>query len=375
MPRESDNGLLLASVALILAVMVLCGIGLVILNSAGAGKSELHSIIFQQLKFMCVAVAALFAAAFINLQKLKEFAFPIAVIALIALALVLIPGVGKEVNGSRRWIDLGIAAVQPSDFAKIALVIAMSAFLHENQRHVEDFLTGIFKPFVIIGLFCSLIIFEPDFGTTALCGMVGVCMMFLAGCNKKILFGILSAAIAAGSILVYLNPVRRERVLAFLDIENTKLEGSYQLYQAILGFGVGGVDGVGIGRGRQQLSFLPEAHTDFIFAIVGEELGMVFTVIVVLMFAVVFFATVWSLRRAQNKFEFFMAAGAVFMIVFQAIFNLCVVTGLMPTKGISLPFISYGGSNLVEMSVFVGIILNCMRSWSRPAKIRVVEYE
>ena len=138
---------------------------------------------------------------------------------------------------------------------------------------------------------------------------------------------------------------------------------------------VGGVDGAGIGRGRQQLSFLPEAHTDFIFAIVGEELGMVFTVIVVLMFAVVFFATVWSLRRAQNKFEFFMAAGAVFMIVFQAIFNLCVVTGLMPTKGISLPFISYGGSNLVAMSVFVGIILNCMRSWSRPAKIRVVEYE
>lgn len=364
-----------ASITLVMAVMVLCGVGLVILNSAGAGKSELHSILLQQIKFMCVAVAALLAAAFVNLQTLKKLAIPIAVVSLLILAAVLVPSIGKEVNGSRRWLDFGIASVQPSDFAKISLVILLSAYLHENQRKIDGFIDGIFKPFLIIGAFCALIILEPDFGTTALCGAVGVALMFLSGCNKKILLGFFAAAVSAVSVAVYFDPVRRARVLSFMDIENTKLEGSYQLYQAILGFGVGGVKGAGVGQGRQQLSFLPEAHTDFIFAIVGEELGMLVTVLVVLMFAAIFFSAVWSLRRSQNKFEFFMAAGSAFMIVFQAIFNLCVVTGLMPTKGISLPFISYGGSNLVAMFAFVGIILNCMRNWSRPTKIRVVEYE
>jgi len=375
MPKNRDSGLIWASITLVMAVMVLCGVGLVILNSAGAGKSELHSILLQQIKFMCVAVAALLAAAFVNLQTLKKLAIPIAVVSLLVLAAVLIPSIGKEVNGSRRWLDFGIASVQPSDFAKISLVILLSAYLHENQRKIDGFIDGIFKPFVIIGAFCSLIILEPDFGTTALCGAVGVALMFLSGCNKKILLGFFAAAVSAVSVAVYFDPVRRARVLSFMDIENTKLEGSYQLYQAILGFGVGGVKGAGVGQGRQQLSFLPEAHTDFIFAIVGEELGMVVTVLVVLMFAAIFFSAVWSLRRSQNKFEFFMAAGSAFMIVFQAIFNLCVVTGLMPTKGISLPFISYGGSNLVAMFAFVGIILNCMRNWNRPTKIRVVEYE
>ena len=160
-----------------------------------------------------------------------------------------------------------------------------------------------------------------------------------------------------------------------MDVENTKLEGSYQLYQAILGFGSGGIDGAGIGQGRQQLSFLPEAHTDFIFAIVGEELGLFVTVLVVLMFAAIFATTMLSLKNAKNKFELYMASGACFMITFQAIFNMCVVTGLMPTKGISLPFISYGGSNLVVMFVFVGILLNCFRTWREPTQIRAVEYE
>lgn len=184
----------------------------------------------------------------------------------------------------------------------------------------------------------------------------------------------ISMFIALASVfcaMVYFNPVRLQRVLSFLNVEETKSDGSYQLYQAILAFGNGGISGVGIGQGRQQLSFLPEAHTDFVFAIVGEELGMVCTFLVVALFLALFIAAIYNIRKAPNLFEFSLATGAMLMIVLQALFNMCVVTGLVPTKGISLPFISYGGSNLVAMFAFTGLLVNCIRAWSKPTTIRV----
>ncbi len=365
-----------ASLVIGIAVGILCFIGLLILDSAGIGGTNPHSIAIKQLIFLGVAFSALLATMFIDLQKLRKLALPIAIISIILLIAVLIPQIGREVNGSRRWIRLfGDFGVQVSDFAKIALILLLSSYLHDNQRQIHTFKMGILKPMGIIFIFCALIIAEPDFGTMALCGGVGMAMIFMAGCPKKILFSFAAVAITSVSILLYFNDVRRKRILAFMDVENTKLEGSYQLYQAILGFGVGGVKGAGIGQGRQQLSFLPEAHTDFVFAIVGEELGLIVTILVVLLFAAIFFAGIWSLRKANNRFEMYLLTGSIFMITFQAVFNLCVVTGLMPTKGISLPFISYGGSNLVVMFVLLGIIFNCLRSWSKPTKIKAVEYE
>lgn len=358
------------------SVWILCTIGLLILDSAGSARANPHAIMQKQAVYMAIAAAALLAACFVDLHKLRKFALPLTAATIFLLLLVLIPQIGREVNGSRRWLPLfGDTAVQASDFAKIALVLLVSSYLHDNQRKIKSFKTGILVPLVLIGVFCLPILAEPDYGTTALCGIVGLALMFLAGCNWKILFSIMGALGMAGAVLVYFNPNRLERVLSFIDLENTKLEGSYQLYQAILGFGSGGIFGKGIGQGRQQLSFLPEAHTDFVFAIVGEELGLLATAGMAALFAAIFFAGVFAMRRAKNKFELYMLAGSLFMIVFQAIFNLCVVTGLMPTKGISLPFISYGGSNLVVMFVFVGIIFNCMRSWSKPTKIKAVEYE
>ena len=198
-------------------------------------------------------------------------------------------------------------------------------------------------------------------------------MIFLAGAKISQIIAVFAPLGAIFCILIYLNPVRMTRIMSFLDVEGTKAEGSYQLYQAIVAFGSGGIFGSGIGRGRQQLSFLPEAHTDFVFAIVGEELGIFTTLSVVLAFAILFFVTIASLRKAPNLFEFSLATGAVMMIILQALFNMCVVTGLMPTKGISLPFISYGGSNLVAMFAFTGLILNCLRRWSKPTQIKIGE--
>ncbi len=376
MRKGKDGSLLWASLAIGVAVWILCTIGLLILDSASLGKSSLNTIVLRQSQFMAVAFVALLATTFIDLHKLRKLAIPIAIICIILLVLVLIKDVGKSVNGSQRWLPLfGSIAIQPSDFAKVALVLLLSTFLHENQRRLHTFTTGILKPMCIIGIFCLLIIVEPDFGTTALCGMVGVTLMFIAGSNWKILLssGVIFSILAG--VLLSLSPVRLRRITAFMDIENTKFEGSYQLYQAILGFGSGGVYGQGIGMGRQQLSFLPEAHTDFVFAIVGEELGMFATISVVVLFAIIFFVGIWSMQKAKNRFELYMLAGALFTIIYQAIFNLCVVTGLMPTKGISLPLISYGGSNLLVTFIFLGIIFNCYRSWSKPTKIKAVEYE
>lgn len=375
MRKNRDAELLLCAGAIACAVWILCSIGLLILNSAGSGMKDPYSFVTKQICYLIVALFALGITTFIDLQKLKKLSKPIAIVSIIALILVLIPHVGKEVNGSRRWLELGIISVQASDFAKIALIITLASFLHDNQRQLTTFTTGILKPIGLISMFVAFIIVEPDFGTSALCFGVGVTMMYLSGCNWKILASAAGIGVTLLSVALYFNPNRRARLLAFMDVENTKLEGSYQLYQAILGFGTGGIEGQGIGNGRQQLSFLPEAHTDFIFAIVGEELGLVFTCLVAIMFAVIFFAGIRALRKANNRFELYLATGAIFMICYQAMFNMCVVTGLMPTKGISLPFISYGGSNLVVMFIFIGIIFNCIRRWKKPTEIKVVEFE
>ncbi len=354
-------------------VAFLSALGLLTLMSAGSNRADPYLIVSKQALWLAIAFCVGTAAAFVDLGLLKRFALPIAAVSVLLLVLVIIPHVGREVNGSRRWLELGPIVAQPSDLAKFALVIFLSSYLYDNQRKLKTFTGGLVKPLFIVGLFCVPIILEPDYGTTFLCGFVGLILIFLAGAKISHITAVFTPLGAVFCALIYSDPVRMRRIFSFLDVEGTKADGSYQLYQAILAFGSGGVFGTGIGRGRQQLSFLPEAHTDFIFAIVGEELGIFATVSVVAAFAILFFVTIASLRKAPNLFEYSIATGAVMMIILQALFNMCVVTGLMPTKGISLPFISYGGSNLVAMFAFTGLILNCLRRWSKPAQIKIGE--
>ena len=198
-------------------------------------------------------------------------------------------------------------------------------------------------------------------------------MLFHAGANLFFLMPSAILATGAFSILVYLDPVRLRRVTAFLDVEANLNDGAYQLWQGILAFGAGGLSGVGLGMGRQQLSFLPEAHTDFIFAVIGEELGLICTVGVVLLFMLVFIVVSWQARKAPRLFDFLLLQGSVLAVTLQALINVGVVTGCLPTKGMSLPFISYGGSNLVVTFIFVGFIVNVLNSWNRPILTAVRE--
>ncbi|MDY6068605.1 MAG: putative lipid II flippase FtsW [Opitutales bacterium] len=354
----------------LLFVIFLTTLGLVILISAGSAKEDSLVFFKKQATWLVIATVIGTAAAFINLNLLRKYALHFGVFSVLTLIAVAIPHIGKVVNGARRWIEVGPITFQPSDIGKIALVVLLAWYLQNNQRYMKTFLKGFLYPMTIAGFFFLLIIIEPDFGTATLCAIVSLSMIFLAGTKFLYIIAIFILGVAGILTLVYFDPVRWARLTSYLDLENNKLDGAYQLYQAILGFGAGGVDGAGLGQGRQQQFFLPEAHTDFIFAIVGEELGLVFTLLVVAAFFAMFLIVVSRLKKAPNIFELYIAAGSMLMITLQSIFNMGVVTGMFPTKGISLPFLSYGGSNLVAMSVFAGLLVNCLRSWNKPIKIK-----
>jgi cell division protein FtsW len=352
---------------IVVCVAALVSIGLIVLFSASSPiKGGPYAYLYKQFIFLAIAIGAGWVVAIADLEQLRKFAWPAAGIALVLLLLVLIPQIGITVKGSRRWLGFGGVRLQVSEFAKLALVFSLAHYLALNQSKLHDFWRGFVIPSAWTGLFAVLVLAEPDFGTAFLLGSIGMILLFLAGARLKFLLPSIGLALLAFAILVLHNPVRLRRITSFMDIAANRDDGTYQLWQAILAFAAGGVDGVGLGQGRQQNSFLPEAHTDFIFAIMGEEMGLIFTLLVVGLFVTIFVAGLMHVRRAPNLFQFLLVTGCLLLVCLQAIINLGVVTGLLPTKGMSLPFISAGGSNLILMGLLVGIIINSQRNWERP---------
>jgi len=353
------------------ALIAVCCIGLTILGltilfSASASfKQGPYYYLNKQILGVFIAGALCFVASRINLDYARRYSWWIAGIALFLLVLVLIPRLGISVKGSRRWLGFGSVRLQVSEFAKLALVFCLSHYLALNQTRIGELVRGYFLPLGLIGAFVGLIVLEPDFGTAALALVVGLTLLFLAGAKWRYIVPTVGIAILFFAVMVIHNPNRLRRFVAFLDVEGNKQGGTYQLYQALAAYAAGGTEGAGLGQGRQQLNFLPEAHTDFIFAVVGEELGLWFTLGVVAVFATIFIAGLVHLRRAPNLFHFLLVTGCLMLICLQSIVNLGVVTGVFPTKGMSLPFISAGLSNLLLMGLLVGIILNTQRTWGR----------
>ncbi len=352
-------------------IIVVCAIGLTslglsILFSASASFKTKQGVEvpfqYLQKQLIGVALAAVlcFVASRINLDYLRRYAKWIGLGLLVLLIAVLIPHVGISVKGSKRWLGFGSLRVQVSEFAKLGLVFCLAHYLALNQTRIGEFKRGYLIPLAIIGAFAGLVVLEPDFGTAALMIAVGILLLFLAGAKWRYTVPTIAFVVAGFSLLVVITPNRLRRMLEFLSEEK-----SYQLRQALAAFAAGGTEGTGLGQGRQQLSYLPEAHTDFIFSIVGEELGLWFTLGVVAVFTVIFIAGLVHLRRAPNLFHFLLVTGCLLLICLQAVINLGVVTGMFPTKGMSLPFISAGLSNLLLMGLLLGILLNTQRTWGR----------
>jgi len=356
----------------IFAAISLTMIGLVMLFSAGVVRGA-QALLTKQIIWLALSLVMGLYAAFMDLEWLRRKAWVVFGLCILGLVLTLIPGIGVKVNGAQRWIGLGPLRIQPSEFAKIGLVIILAAYFSQRHREIKTFLYGFFIPSVVIGLCCGLIILQPDFGTCFLCGAVAATMMFQAGTSLRWLLPVAGLAIAAFSVLVYFDPVRIRRVTSFLDVEANANDSAYQLWQGMLAFGVGGLDGVGLGMGRQQMHFLPEAHTDFIFPVIGEELGLLVTSGIVLCFLVLFASVYLRLRQAPRLYEYLLAMGAILFVTLQAIINMGVVTGSLPTKGMSLPFISYGGSNLMVTFVLLGFVINVLKSMNSPELLRARE--
>lgn len=354
-----------------LSVLFLNGLGLIVLLSIGRGyESGMGGYFLRQCLWLGVAICSFCAAIIVDTEKWRKGGWWAGLGCILLLVLVLVPGIGMKINGSRRWIDMGPMNMQVSDVAKIGYIFCLAQYFSIIQRERHTLIKGFLFPAALIGAFFVLILAQPDFGTAFLFALVGGILLFLAGVSLKYL--VPAGAIGSGlfAYAISQDPVRLGRILSFLDVEGNRTDGAYQLWQGIIGFGVGGLRGVGLGNGRQQMAFLPEAHTDFIFPIIGEELGLVFTLAVVLSFAVFFIVTWHQLQKAPNLYQFLLVSGALLFITLQAMVNMGVSTGCLPTKGMSLPFISYGGSNLVVTYFLFGIICRSIWRWSDPPRIQ-----
>lgn len=347
-----------AVVGLALAILAM---GLVLLFSATQASATHALRAERQLLWALLAIVSGLLAYRVDLDWLRHRAPLFAWAALGLLVGVLL--LGKEVNGARRWFDLGPARVQAADFARLALVIALAGILASPTRREHPFLRGFLLPSALAGACFALTLLQPDFGTAFLLAAVSGTMLFLGGVPLRWLAPAALSGIAAFASLVASDPLRTRRILAFLDPEAHRDGAAYQLGQALLAFGAGGATGTGLGNGRQQIAYLPEAHTDFVFAIAGEELGIGGSALIVSLFAALTYLGVRSLGAASDRFTFLLATGCLTLLTFQALFNLGVVTGCLPTKGVSLPLVSYGGSNLLATGLQLGLFARCLQLW------------
>ena len=343
-------------------VLLLLALGIVMLASASSVKGsavykDSNYFLVRQLIWLAVAVVVGGVAATVDYHKWQRWWVPIAVLAGLLLVLVLVPHVGVKINGSHRWIHLGPISAQPSEFAKFALVIMMSSWMVKTGGRARTFMDGVVRPGVLLAPMLGLVFLEPDFGTTVLLAVVGCAIMFASGSPARYLGLVIVVGVSVFAVAVMHDPVRAGRIMAFLQPEKYPA-AAYHLQQSEQAFTLGGVWGVGLGESLQKHFYLPEAHTDFILAIIGEELGLAATVLVVLLFAGFLACGTAISFQAPDILGRLMGLGFTLMTAVQASINIGVVTGCLPTKGLALPFISYGGSSLIVSMMCVGVLVN-----------------
>jgi cell division protein FtsW len=344
-------------------VAALLGLGLVMLYSSSmtqVGAQYLKS----QLIWCVLGLVLCVAAASVDYEVLKKFAWPLFFFSLFLLLLVLLPlphGLTKKINGAHRWFILPGMRLQPSELGKIALIIALAWYCDRFQRHMATFKWGILFPVGIIAAMLALIFPEPDRGTSILLAAVSGAMLLLAGVRWKFIFPPVLLAAAGLAISIIHDPMRMRRIFSWWDLEQHKDGVGYQAYEAMIALGAGGWTGLGLGNGRQKLGFVPEHHTDFIFSIIGEELGLAATLLVIVAFVVIVLCGIYIAVHAREMFGTMLASGVTLLIGLQAAINIGVVTSALPNKGLPLPFISYGGSNLLAMLTCVGILFSVAR--------------
>ncbi|MGI9114346.1 MAG: putative lipid II flippase FtsW [Chthoniobacterales bacterium] len=348
-----------------LAVLAMLVIGIVMLFSTSAFARDAHGDVYffvkRQAVWLGIGLTVCIAATLLDYHFWQQTWWIWFLLALGALALCFVPHLGMRINGSRRWVGVGPFTFQPSEIAKIAAVFFLAWWFARFEQRTGNIIYSFAIPLAIIAVLLSLIITEVDLGTTALIGATAFVLMFVAGTNA-ILLGTLSAGALGGLIFVATClPERMSRLLAFMHPENYKEDAGLQQMQALIAWGSGGMEGLGLGNGRQKMLYLPYAHTDFIFPMIGEELGLRVSLLVVFLFIVIIVCGMTIALHAKDRFGLLLGCGIVSLLALQAAVNIGVTTSLLPNKGLPLPFISYGGSNLAASLFGVGILLNIYR--------------
>jgi len=350
---------------LFLAVLGLLVIGIVMLFSTSAYARDSHADVYffikRQAIWVGIGLVACIFAALVNYHFWQKTWWLWFALALAALALCYIPHIGMRINGSRRWVGYGPITFQPSELAKIATIFFLAAWFARYEKPNINGLSGFIIPLAIISVPAALVLGEVDLGTTALIAATAFVVMFIAGTNPLLLGGLALAALG-GLILVATHiSERMSRLSAFLHPQNYKDDAGLQQMQALIAWGSGGMDGLGLGNGRQKMLYLPYAHTDFIFPIIGEELGLRFSLLVVFLFVVIIVCGIMIALHARDRFGLLLGCGIISLLALQAAVNIGVTTSLLPNKGLPLPFISYGGSNLAACMFGVGVLVNIYR--------------
>jgi cell division protein FtsW len=350
---------------LLLTTMLLTLIGVVMIYSASSNLAAVKfndSAFFlkRQLVRMVLACIVLVLAVRCNYESLRKFSLPLLVITFVLLLFLFIPGISLSsgaIKGAKRWLGLGPLTFQPSDLAKFALVIYAADYLTRKQDKLENFKEGLLPLLAVVGVFLGIILAEPNFSTTmAITGIVGI-VIFVGRAKLKHFFYLGLSVIPLILVFMLSASYRYKRVMAFLDPSDAQ-GASYQTIQSFVGLGNGGLFGLGLGQGRQKLFFLPEPYSDYIFSVIGEEIGFIGVMVIMTLFIVLIWRGLRIARRAPDLFGFLLAVGMVSIIAIYMFLNLGVVVGVLPSTGLPLPFISYGGTSLVFNFLAIGILLN-----------------
>ncbi len=359
-PRPLDRTVLVVTYLLTL-------IGLIIMFSASGVMAETRygdSTFFlkRQSLWLLLGLMALHWVAQRDYNMWKTLAPYGLVLTFVLLILVLIPFLGTQVNGARRWLRVAGFSIQPGEIAKLSIVLYLASFLVRKEQALVFFSRGVLAPMAVVGTFAGLLLLEPDMGTAVVLTLLLFGLLFLGGTRIPHLLVMAVCLLAVAYALIMQSDYRRRRLLNFLDPWQDPTDAGFQLTQSFVALGNGGLFGVGLGEGRQKLFFLPEAHADFVLALVGEELGFLGTGLLIGLFAVLIVKGFKIAGRAPDAFGRHLAGGVTLLVGIQVLINMSVVSGLLPTKGLTLPFVSYGGSSLIVSLVAIGILLSISRA-------------
>jgi cell division protein FtsW len=358
---------------LVAAVLALTGFGVVMVFSAGAvfaarTYGDFAYFLKREAVYAAAGLLAFLVGMRLDYSVYRRITYPLLFVSVVLLVAVL--KLGPAIHGAVRWFRLGPLSFQPSEMAKFALVLYLAVLLARKAEKVKDFSMGFLPPLLMTGVFLGLLLKQPDLGTAVIIGVTALGLMFVAGTRTSyILIAVLIAAPVGWRLFITGESWRMKRILAYLYPWQYRRDIGYQLYESLISVGSGGVLGQGLGQGHQKLFFLPEAHTDFILAVVGEELGLVGVLAVLAMFALLVWRGLRASMRARDPYGCYLGFGITCLFGLQAIVNMCVVLGLLPTKGLPLPFVSYGGTALVTSLFMAGVLANISTRAPEPSRM------